>query len=92
MKDIIAFSDKVSYNDKTKELFMSGNPLVKKAKSLMLADSITLNVDKKSMSFKQNIWTKLFYKDFETAQKEVEVETDKNGTSGKNVQQKKSSK
>jgi len=92
MKDIIAFSDKVSYNDKTKELLMTGFPLVKKAKSIMLADSITLNVDKKSMSFKDNIWTKLFYKDFETAQKEVKVETDKNGTLGKNVQQKTGSK
>lgn len=92
MKDIIAFSDKVSYNDETRELLMTGSSLVKKSKSIMLADSITMNVDKKSMKLKQNIWTKLFYKDFETAQKEVKIEADKNGTSGKDVQQKTGSK
>jgi|ERR1035437_414222 lipopolysaccharide export system protein LptA len=92
MKDIIAFSDEVRYNDATREMLLTGFPLVKKAKSIMLAESIMMNVDKKSMKLTQNIWTKLFYKDFETAQKEVKVETDKNGASGKDVQQKAGSK
>ncbi len=92
MKDIIAFCDEVRYNDETRELYMTGFPLIKKSKSLMIADSVLMNVDKKSMKLTQNIWTKLFYKDFETAQKEVQVETNKNGTPGKDVQQKTGSK
>lgn len=92
MKDIIAFCDEVSYNDGTRELFMTGNPLVKKSKSVMLAESVMMNVDKKSMSLKQNIWTKMFYRDFETARTEAKIETDKNTASDKDVQQKAGSK
>ena len=92
MKDIIAFCDEVSYNDSTRELFMTGLPLVKKSKSVMLAESVMMNVDKKSMVLKQNIWTKLFYKDFETARTEAKIEADKNRTSDKDVQQKAGSK
>jgi lipopolysaccharide assembly outer membrane protein LptD (OstA) len=70
MKDILAFSNKVIYNDETREALLTGSPLVKKMKSVFMADEITINVDTKTMKMKDNIWSKLLFKDFEVAQKE----------------------
>jgi lipopolysaccharide export system protein LptA len=86
LKDIIAFCDEVSYNDTTRELEMKGNPMVKKSKSILMADVIDMNVDKKSMNMKKNIWTKIFYRDFETTRKEAAVDKNKNRTPDKNIQ------
>ena len=86
MKDIVAFSDEVSYNDKNRELYFSGRPIIKKSKSLFLSDYIWLDTDDKSIRMKDNIWTRFFYRDFQKTSAEVQVEADKNAASGKALQ------
>jgi lipopolysaccharide assembly outer membrane protein LptD (OstA) len=86
MKDIVAFSDEVSYNDKNRELYFSGRPVIKKSKSLFLSDYIWLNTDDKSIRMKDNIWTRFFYRDFQKTSAEVQLEADKNAASGKALQ------
>ncbi len=72
MKDIIAFADKISYNEENKELYMEGKPIVKKKASFFLSETILFNTDKKSIKLKGNIWSKLFYEEFEKTSKEIE--------------------
>jgi lipopolysaccharide export system protein LptA len=86
MKDIVAFSDEVSYNDGTRQLYFTGRPIIKKSKSIFLSDNIWLGTDDKSIKMKDNIWTRLFYRDFEKTSAEVQVEADKNAASGKTLQ------
>jgi lipopolysaccharide export system protein LptA len=86
MKDIVAFSDEVSYNDGTRQLYFTGRPIIKKSKSIFLSDNIWLGTDDKSIKMKDNIWTRLFYRDFEKTNAEVQVEADKNAASGKTLQ------
>ncbi len=78
MKDVLAFADKVVYNEKENKVYMKGKPFVRKKSSSFLADIIVLDVEKKSIRLKSNIWSKLFYAEFENTQKEVESETAKN--------------
>ena len=86
MKDIVAFSDEVSYNDASRQMHFSGRPIIKKAKSLFLADNIWLNIDDKSINMKDNVWARFYYNDFQRTSMEVKVETDKNAASGKTLQ------
>jgi lipopolysaccharide assembly outer membrane protein LptD (OstA) len=86
IKDIVAFSDEVSYNDASRQMHFSGRPIIKKVKSLFLADNIWLNVDDKSINMKDNVWARFYYNDFERTSMEVKVETDKNAASGKTLQ------
>ncbi|MCX7697917.1 MAG: hypothetical protein N2114_00425 [Candidatus Goldbacteria bacterium] len=72
MKNLIAFADKISYDDKSKELFMEGKPVVKKQSSFFLSEVIIFNTDKKTIKLKGNIWSKLFYNEFEKTSKEIE--------------------
>jgi lipopolysaccharide export system protein LptA len=86
MKDVLAFADKVVYNEKENKVYMKGKPFVRKKSSSFLADIIVLDVEKKSIRLKSNIWSKLFYAEFENTQKEVESETSKDKPPGKNIQ------
>lgn len=72
MKDLIAFADKISYDEKSKELYMEGKPIVKKKSSFFLSEVISFNTDKKTIRLKGNIWSKLFYDEFEKTSKEIE--------------------
>ena len=81
-----AFSDEVSYNDASRQMHFSGRPIIKKAKSLFLADNIWLNIDDKSINMKDNVWARFYYNDFQRTSMEVKVETDKNAASGKTLQ------
>lgn len=86
MKDVVAFSDKVVYNENERKVYLKGSPYVRKKSSSFIADIIVLDVDKKSIRMKSNIWSKLFYGEFENTQKEVEIETSKDKSSRKNLQ------
>jgi lipopolysaccharide export system protein LptA len=77
MKDIVAFSDKVVYNDETGDLLMTGKPMVEKDKSAFLASRITVDTIKKTMRLENDIWSRLLYGDFQKTKEEVSIETDK---------------
>jgi lipopolysaccharide export system protein LptA len=88
LKDIVAFSDKVVYNDENNELSMTGKPMVKKNGSAFLAAKISVNTVTKIMKLENDIWSRLFYGDFQKTKEEVDLETNKNPAPGKNLQQK----
>lgn len=77
-KDIIAFSDRVIYNEITEELELTGNPFAKKHESIFISSMINIDVNKEIIKLKESIWAKLFYSDFEDIKKEVQVEKDSN--------------
>lgn len=85
-KDIVAFSERVIYNDETGMLEMSGKPVVKKSGSSFTADRIKVDTARKTMRMENGIWSRIFYGDMKKAQTEVELETDKNAAPGKNIQ------
>ncbi|MCE5300365.1 MAG: hypothetical protein LLG37_05770 [Spirochaetia bacterium] len=76
LKDVMAFADTVSYSDPAKEMEFTGNPLLKKNKSVFISDNIRLDVEKKMIRMKDNIFTRLFPKDVEGARRQ---ETGKSG-------------
>lgn len=78
LKDIVAFSDKVIYNEITEEIELTGNPFAKKQESTFISSKINIDVNKAIIKLKENIWAKLFYADFEDIKKEVNVEKDSN--------------
>jgi|YelNatPaOPRAMG01_1025707.scaffolds.fasta_scaffold03289_8 lipopolysaccharide export system protein LptA len=78
LKDIVAFSDKVIYNELTDELELTGNPFARKQESTFISSKINIDINKRIIKLKENIWAKLFYTDFEDIKKEVEVEKNKN--------------
>jgi lipopolysaccharide export system protein LptA len=90
LKDIVAFSDEVVYNDETGDLLMTGKPMVQKSKSSFTAARITVDTIKKTMRMEADIWSMLWYGDFKQTKEDVSIETDKNAAPGKNLQQKKS--
>ncbi len=71
-KDIIAFADKISYDENRKELYLDGNSVIKKKTSFFLAETISFNTASKTIKLKGNIWSKLFYEEFEKTSKEIE--------------------
>ncbi len=77
MKDIVAFSNKVVYNDETGELLMTGKPMVKKNESAFLASRIVVDTIKKTMRLENDIWSRLLYGDFKKTKEEVSIEADK---------------
>lgn len=76
-KDIVAFSDKVLYNDDTHMVKLEGMPIVRKKETLFTGDEITINTETQTMKMKTKIWSKIFYRDFERAKKEAESEISK---------------
>ncbi len=77
LKDMVAFSDRVIYNEKKEELTMVGKPVVRKQESLFFSEKIIVDVNSEEMNLKQNIWSRFYYSDFEKAKKEAEIEADK---------------
>lgn len=80
-KDIVAFSDKVIYNDENGELEMSGKPVVKKNKSSFTSSRIIVDTVNKTMRMESDIWTRIFYGDLKKMEPEVKLETDNNPAS-----------
>ncbi|MBP7792143.1 MAG: hypothetical protein KA120_03680 [Candidatus Goldbacteria bacterium] len=78
LKDIVAFSDKVIYNELKEELELTGNPFAKKQESTFISSKINIDVNKRIIKLKENIWAKVFYSDFEDVKKEVESEKNSN--------------
>lgn len=78
LKDIVAFSDKVIYNEITEEIELTGNPVVKKQESVFISSTIIIDVNKTIIKLKENIWSKLFYTDFEDIKREVNIEKNNN--------------
>jgi len=76
LKDIVAFSDRVIYNELTEELELTGNPFAKKQESTFISSKINIDVNKRIITLKESIWAKLFYSDFEDIKKEAEGEKD----------------
>jgi lipopolysaccharide assembly outer membrane protein LptD (OstA) len=76
-KDVVAFADKVVYNDEKQEVRLYGRPVFKRKRSLFFSDLATLNVNTKVLRLQDNVWTKIFYQDMESANKEVQNETSK---------------
>jgi lipopolysaccharide export system protein LptA len=77
-KDMVAFSEKVVYNDETGILEMSGKPVVKKTGSSFTASRIKVDTNKKTMKLENDIWSRIFYGDLKKAEAEAKVETNKN--------------
>jgi lipopolysaccharide export system protein LptA len=84
--DMVAFSDKVVYNDDTSVMEMTGRPVVRKSGSSFTADRIVVDTAKKKMKLESGIWSRIFYGDLKNAETEVRLETDKNPAPGKNIQ------
>jgi len=78
LKDMVAFSDSVLYNEEKEELELTGKPLIKKQKSLFLSEVIKIDVDKKAMKLSGDIWSKMYYEDFEKAREEYADEKAEN--------------
>lgn len=76
-KDMVAFSDKVVYNDETGWLEMSGKPVVKKAGSAFTAARIKVDTVNKIMKLEHDIWSKIMYGDLRKTEEEVKLEADK---------------
>lgn len=77
LKDIVAYSDRVIYNELTDELELTGYPFARKQESTFISSQINIDINKRIIKLKENIWAKLFYADFEDIKKEVEVEKNK---------------
>ncbi len=86
LKDLVAFSEKVVYNENDKKIYMTGEPIVRKKSSYFLSDVIVLDTLSKLFVMKNSIWSKLFYKEFEETNKELVSENSKNLTPRKNIQ------
>jgi lipopolysaccharide assembly outer membrane protein LptD (OstA) len=71
IKDITAYADKITYNEDNKELCMEGKPVVKKKSSFFLSERIVFDVNKKTIKLSGNIWSKLYYEEFEKTSKEI---------------------
>ncbi len=86
LKDIVAFSDRVIYNEITEDLELTGSPFARKQESTFISSKINIDVNKRIITLKENIWAKLFYSDFEDIKKEVEVEKDSHRTPYQDIQ------
>jgi len=87
-KEMVAFSEKVVYNDDTGIMELTGKPVVKKSGSSFTAVRIKVDTNKKTMKLENDIWSRVFYGDMKKAETEVKNETDKNPAPGKVIQQK----
>jgi lipopolysaccharide export system protein LptA len=76
LKDIVAFSDRVVYNETTDEMELTGNPFARKQESVFISNKINIDINKMQIKLQKNIWAKLFYSDFEDIKKEISVEKD----------------
>ncbi|MCX7698257.1 MAG: hypothetical protein N2114_02175 [Candidatus Goldbacteria bacterium] len=78
LKDIVAFSDRVIYNELTEELELTGNPFARKNDSIFISSKINIDITKMIIKLQENIWAKLFYGDFEDIKKEVSIDKNSN--------------
>lgn len=76
LKDIVAFSDRVVYNEAADRIELTGTPFAKKQESVFISDNIYIDINKMQIKLKKNIWARLFYSDFENIKKEISLEKD----------------